>query len=770
MIQKAIDSAKKAKLRKLKKNARIAHKAKEINASKENNKNKKIVWTKTRFIKFFTYWGAVVCFFAWLLWDIPMPSKLVTQQIPVSTKIYDRNGELLYEIYADKKSTPYKLSEIPDHVKNATIAIEDKDFYKHSGVSIAGITRAFYKTIVEGKLQGGSTLTQQLVKNSLLTPERTIRRKIREFLLTQVVEIVYSKDQILEMYLNQSPYGGTAYGIGAAAETYFGKSPSELTLAEAALLAGLPQAPTRYSPFGAYPELASQRQQSVLRRMVEDGYISQEEAENAINEKLNYSERNTFKAPHFSLWIKSLLAEKYGEAVVEKGGLRVTTTLDLSLQEFAQNAVATEVAKLAKQNVKNGAVIVTHPSTGQILAMVGSKDYNAKDEDGKVNVIFSKRQPGSAIKPLNYALAIEDRKITASTPLADVPTCFLVTGQSPYCPKNYDGSFHGAVQTRFALANSYNIPAVRVLALNGIEKFVEFANKMGLKTLSDTSRYGLSLTLGGGEVRPYDMAVAFGIFANGGILQPLTGILKVEDYKGKILEKFDINNTLSGERIISPETAFIISHMLHDNGARSATFGLNSFLNVRGHPEVSVKTGTTNDLKDNWTVGYTAHAVVVTWVGNNDYSSMSGTVSGVSGASPIWNTVIKKVLEKAEEGSYHPNDRGHAWPKKPNDVVGATVCATNGNRVSDPNLPECPTRFEYFLKDKVGAGIQAGYMDLIIDKSTGVIATPDIPPENLETQNKPYLSDPLGTIVCLDCPIPSNFIKIRYPLSSAKAQ
>lgn len=763
--------SKKMKLRKLKKKASAVHKAKIVkiaNEKQENNfKKSKKVWTRTRFVKFFVYWGTVLGLLIWVFWDIPLPSQLAIQQIPVSTKIYDRNGELLYEIYADKKSTPYRLSEIPEHVKNATIAIEDKDFYKHSGISIAGIARALYKTIVEGKLQGGSTLTQQLVKNSLLTPERTIKRKVREFVLTQIVENVYSKDQILEMYLNQAPYGGTSYGIGAASETYFGKNPSELSLAEAALLAGLPQSPTRYSPFGAYPELAKQRQQLVLKRMVEDGYITEEEAESAINDNLNYSHRETLKAPHFSLWIKSLLAEKYGETVVEKGGLRVTTTLDLDLQEFAQEKVVNEVAKLAKQNVKNGAVIVTHPSTGQILAMVGSKDYYAKDEDGKVNVIFAKRQPGSSIKPLNYALAIEERRITASTPLADVPTCFIVAGQSPYCPKNYDGSFHGAVQVRFALANSYNIPAVRVLALNGIDKFVEFANKMGLKSLSDPARYGLSLTLGGGEVRPFEMAIAFGVFANGGIYQPLTGILKVEDYKGKILEQFDPNDILGGDRVISPETAFIISHMLHDNGARSATFGTSSFLNVRGHPEVSVKTGTTNDLRDNWTVGYTAHAVVVTWVGNNDNSPMSGTVSGVSGASPIWNAVIKKTLEKAEEGVYHKDDRGHAWPKQPNGIIGATVCATSGNRPSDPNSSECSTRFEYFLKDKVGTDIQSGYMDLPIDKATGAISSQKTPAENIEMQNKPYLIDPLGTIVCLDCPIPfGSPATIRYPLNS----
>src|SRR3989344_726072 len=283
------------------------------------------------------FFGILVSFGLWLFWAIPLPTKLATSQVPVSTKLFDRNGKIIYEIYADKKSTPIKLDGIPDYVKKATISIEDKDFYKHYGVSYTGIVRAAYNTIFKGKLQGGSTLTQQLVKNALLTPERTVRRKIREFALTMVVETIYSKDQILEMYLNQIPYGGTAYGIGAASELYFGKEAKALTPGEASLLAGLPAAPSRYSPFGANPELAKGRQEVVLRRMVEDGYISQEETNEAINQELKYAETEKFKAPHFSLWIKGLLAEKYGENVVEKGGLRVTTTLDLDLQEFAEN-------------------------------------------------------------------------------------------------------------------------------------------------------------------------------------------------------------------------------------------------------------------------------------------------------------------------------------------------------------------------------------------------------------------------------------------------
>ena len=700
----------------------------------------------------------------WLFWGMPFPTNLSSEKLPVSTKLFDRNGKLIYEIYTEKRRTPISLSQLPDYVRESTIAIEDKDFYRHYGFSIPGITRAAFNVVFKGKLQGGSTLTQQLIKNSLLTPERTIRRKIREFALTLIVETIYSKDQILELYLNQIPYGSTAYGIEAASELYFAKAAKDLTLAEATLLAGLPQSPTRYSPFGSHPEMAKGRQETVLRRMVEDGYISQEEADNAKAQELKYAKITPPKAPHFALWIKEQLAEKYGESVVEKGGLRVTTTLDLDLQEFAQDAVATEVAKLKKQKVGNGAVIVTRPGTGEVLAMVGSKDYFAEDEDGKVNVVLAKRQPGSSIKPLNYALALKDKKITLATALADVPTCFSVVGQPLYCPTNYDGGFHGLVQARFTLGNSYNIPAVRVLALNGVDNFVNFAKQMGLTTLSDPSNYGLSLTLGGGEVRLYDMAVAFGVFANQGIKVPLTSILSVENWKGKVLEKADLSE-IEGDRILPAEVAFLISHVLLDNNARSAAFGESSYLNVRGHPEVSVKTGTTNDRRDNWTVGFTSQIVAVSWVGNNNNTPMSGAVSGVSGASPIWNRIMVKALDKAEEGSYNREDKGHSWPRQPEGIVGKNICVTTGFLPAGPQeAPGCPTRFEYFLRDAVPDKVDGERADIPIDKTKGQVAIPETPAENIEVQNHAIYYDPLETLLCLDCPVASTSATIFYPL------
>ncbi len=707
----------------------------------------------------------VLASFIWLFWGIPLPTNLSSEQYPVSTKLFDRNGKLIYEIYTEKKRTPIKLEEVPEHVKKATLSIEDKDFYEHYGFSPIGIARAAINIVFKQKLQGGSTLTQQLVKNVLLTPQRTVRRKIREFLLSMVVEALYSKDQIFEMYFNQIPYGGTAYGVEAAADLYFSKSVKDLSLAEGALLAGITQAPTRYSPFGAHPELAKGRQETVLGRMVEDGHITQEEADKAKEEELVYAEPEKQNATHFALWVKEQLAEEYGDAVVEQGGLRVTTTLDLELQDFAEATVATEVAKLSRYDVGNGAALVTRPKTGEVLAMVGSKDYFAEDEDGKVNIIFARRQPGSSIKPLNYSLAFRDEKITPSTVLADVPTCFSVIGQPLYCPRNYDGEFHGAVQARFALGSSYNLPAVKVLALNGLDNFIEFAKEMGITTFTNPDNYGLSLTLGGGEVRPYDMAVAFGVFANQGIKQPLISITKVEDWKGKVLDEIDLEE-LEGDRVLESDVTFLISHILHDNNARIPAFGESSYLNVSGHPEVSVKTGTTNDRRDNWTIGYTSQALVVTWVGNNDNTPMGGAVSGVSGASPIWNKIMRETLNKAGGGFYDEEEQGPAWPLQPSGVTGTNVCSVTGVLPSGSEEdPGCPTRFEYFLSGNLPETIEGGNQDVQLDKTTGALANPDTPPENIETQNRPVIYDPLGTLICLDCPLPEAAINIRYPLS-----
>lgn len=729
------------------------------------------IWIKAQFatihnIKRLIFFTLLIGPSLYLFWGIPLPTNLESQNLPVSTKIFDRNEKLVYEIFVDKRRTPVKLSEVPAGIKNATLSIEDKDFYKHQGFSYTGIIRAVYNTVFKKSLQGGSTITQQLVKNGLLTQERTIRRKAQEVILTIIVEGIYTKDQILEMYLNTISYGGTSYGIESASENYFAKPVTNLDLAEAALLAGLPQRPSTYSPFGAHPELAKSRQEEVLKQMVANKYITQEEADAAFKEELNYSEVTPPAAPHFALWIKEQLADKYGNKMVEQGGLRVYTTLDLDIQDIAQQAVASEVAKLTKQHVGNGAAIVTRPGTGEILAMVGSKGYFAKDTDGKVNVTLAQRQPGSSIKPLNYALAIRDRKITAATSFADVPVCFRVSGQPDYCPVNYDGTFHGLVEARFALGNSYNIPAVKVLAVNTVDNFVSFGRELGLTTWTDPKNYGLSLTLGGGEIRPYDMAEAYGVLANQGVQQPLMAISKVTDWRGNTLEENDPKKIeLSGQRVLTSDVTFIISHILYDNNARSQAFGSSSFLNVKGHPEVSVKTGTTNDRRDNWTIGYTPMATVVTWVGNNDNTPMGGAVSGVSGASPIWNKIMKAVLDKAEKGAYDEEEKGHGWPKQPEGVVGATICAdTGGLPGADPANPGCPTRFEYFLKGTIPGTNLITNQDILLFNDTGQMGGANADPSQVHTENRPVYTDPNGTLYCINCPVASASATIRYPL------
>lgn len=706
-------------------------------------------------LKKYVVGGVVILFLGlclWVFWGFPSPGRLSSDEFPSSSLIYDRNGKLLYEIYAEKNRTPVKISDLPDYLQKATVSSEDKNFYRHHGFDFGGILRAAYNIVFHQTLQGGSTITQQLVKNALLNPERTVRRKIREAILTFFIEARYSKSQILEMYLNQAPYGGTAWGIESASQTYFSKHAKDLSLAEAALLAGLPASPTRFSPFGAHPELAKERQVRVLTRMVEDKYITPEESEKAKNEPLNYAPPVIgISAPHFVLFVKEQLVDLYGQKAVEQGGLKVTTTLDLDLQNFAQQTVATEVAKLKKLKVSNGAALVTNPKTGEILAMVGSKDYFDKDIDGNVNLTIRPRQPGSSIKPINYALALSKKIITPATVLNDVPTCFNVPGQKLYCPVNYDGSFHGPVQVRFALGNSYNIPAVDVLALNGLSDFVATASAMGISTFKDPSNYGLSLTLGGGEVTMHDMATAFSSFPNLGVRQDLWSISKVEDSTGKVLFEHEQKE---GDRVIPMEVAYLIDHILLDNNARQPMFGANSTLVVKNHPEVSVKTGTTNDLRDNWTIGWNPSIMVTTWVGNNNNSPMSYVASGITGASPIWNKII----------SFSLKDKKEEWPLRPESVVGGQVCNLSG-KAPNPDSP-CQTRFEYFIEGTVPAEVENLKQQVEIDKTTGQLATQKTLPENREMQEKQIIVDPLGTRFCLDCTFPTEPITIK-PYSPA---
>jgi penicillin-binding protein 1C len=708
---------------------------------------------------------------AFLFKDVPIPSKLTKTPAPISTQILDRNGKLLYEVYSEYKRTPIAFADIPAYVKEGTIAIEDKNFYYHHGIDLTGVLRAAFNTLTGKRLEGGSTITQQLVKNSLLSDtQRTITRKIKEAVLAILTEFTYSKDQILELYLNYTPYGGTAYGIEAAANTYFGKSAKNLDLAEAALLVGLPQSPTRYSPFGANPELAIARQQSVLRRMVEDKYITQDQADAAKAEKLVFAKKNiTLSAPHFSLMVRDALVQKYGEDKVNLGGLRVTTTLDLDLQQYFEASLAAEMKKIAKLKISNGAAVVTKPNTGEIIALIGSKDYFDDSIDGQVNITTSLRQPGSSIKPINYAVGLL-KGWPASTTYLDLPTCFNVVGQKQYCPKNYDNTFRGPVSMRLALANSLNIPAVKQLALNGLDSFIATASAMGISTWTDPSKYGLSLTLGGGEVTMLDMAKAFGTFANSGVTVPLISVIKVEDYTGKVLEQIDtekIANTVSvlpenwttfwqdqaqpqtglqptDPRVTLPlEVTFIISDILADNGARSAAFGANSQLVIPGHT-VSVKTGTTNDLKDNWTIGYTPDYLAVTWVGNNDNTSMSYVASGVTGASPIWNNIMKKLLKGVKDKPL----------VKPEMITNFQVCNLTGLLAQQEN--QCESHNEFFIDSLLPLG-QSAYplkQQVWVRRSDKQPVLPGDTTVDRDLEEHTVVSDPFTQNFCLDCVYP----------------
>lgn len=679
--------------------------------------------------------------------DLPSPAKLnKPQSYPISTKILDRNGELLYEIYEDQNRTPIKIDDLPQYLKEATIAIEDKNFYKHHGFDTGGILRAAWKTITGQRLEGGSTITQQLVKVALLSPERTISRKIKEAILTVATEVLYSKNQILEMYLNHIPYGGTAYGIEAAAHRFFNKGAKDLSLPEATLLVGLPQAPSKYSPLGN-PDSAKARQAQVLSRMVEENYLKSEAATTAKNTELHYADSGTdIRAPHFVMYVRQILEEKYGVQTVEKGGLRVTTTLDINLQDTSQASLSAELSNLKKLKISNGAALVTNPSTGEILTMIGSKDYFSSDIDGKVNVTTRLRQPGSSIKPLNYALGLETKIITPSTMLLDTPVCFEVTGQTNYCPKNYDNTFRGLTQIRFALGNSLNIAAVKVLALNNLENFISFSRRMGITTWTDSTQYGLSLTLGGGEVTMTDMATAFGVFANQGIKVPLHSILKVTDSTGKVLEEYlPADGIRNGEKVLSEDTAFLISHILSDNNARSAAFGTSSVLNVPGKT-VSVKTGTTNNLRDNWTIGYTPTILVATWVGNNDNSPMSYVASGVTGASPIWQKIIKFALKDVKTANL----------EKPESIVGASVCSNSGT-LPTPENP-CETRYEYFIKDTIPTESGITKRELFVNKTTHHPPNNESEYGDVEPREQTVASDPFIKDYCVDCePYPEGY-------------
>jgi len=585
--------------------------------------------------------------------SLPDPNRLLGRNVPESTKIYDRNGGLLYEVHGEFKRTLISLEEVPASVQNATVAIEDKNFYKHGGISVTGLIRSLIVDITHGsKAQGGSTITQQFVKNAVLTREKSLWRKLKEIILSIEIEARFSKKDILKLYLNEIPYGRNAYGIEAAAQTYFNKHAKDLTLAESAYLAALPQAPTYYSPTGPHFDALQARQKAVLQAMKDQGYISEDQMQQALNEKVTFTQvTNSISAPHFVMYVQDLLAQKYGERTVEQGGLKVYTSLDPDLQRVAEEAVKTGVDKFSKKyNANNAALVAVDPKTGQILAMVGSKDYfgevsPAGCTPGKnclfepnVNVATSQRQPGSSFKPYAYVTAFgKDFKYSPASMLVDVTTNFGSYGGKDYIPHNYNGQSNGPLSIRKTLAGSLNVPAVKILDLVGVDNVTQTARNLGIT--SPLQNCGLSLVLGGCEVRLVDHVAAFAAIANEGDKHDKTPILKIIGQDGKTLEEYQDKS----QQVIDAQAAYELINIMTDNNARSFIFGSNSPL-AYNRP-VGCKTGTTQNWHDGWTLCFTPSIAIGVWSGNNDGTLLRQGADGVFVAAPIVKQVMDTYLK-----------------------------------------------------------------------------------------------------------------------------
>jgi len=654
-------------------------------------------------------------FIVWVsLLQLPDFKSFTERKLQSSTKIYDRTGEiLLFDIHQDIKRTVIPYEDMGTNIKNATVAIEDSTFYEHNGVRIPSIIRATIVAKLTGKrVSGGSTITQQLIKNTLLTSKRTLTRKIKEWILALKLEKILTKEEILTLYLNEAPYGGNIYGIAEASRAFFGKEPKDITLAESAYLAAIPNGPTYYSPYRKNKDKLDVRKNLVLKRMLDLKFITEEEHRNAVAESVVFlpEQPTHISAPHFVFFIKDYLEKRYGVEALEAGGLKVITTLDYDLQKKAEEISLVN----AKENEKlwkgsNAAVVVIDPKTGQILSMVGSRDYFDKTIDGNFNVATAQRQPGSAFKPIVYAQAFKEG-YTENTTLFDVKTEFNSScdplgkplpgsrGATCYNPDNYDNGFRGPMTLKDGLAQSINIIAVKLLYLVGVNDALKMAHDLGISSLNDPSRYGLSLVIGGGEVSLLDLTSAYSVFANGGIRHPYLGVLSVEDDKGVILEKYE--NT--EYQVLDPNIPKILADILIDNAARSPTFGLNSSLVIPGR-EVAVKTGTTNNNKDAWTIGYTPSVAVGVWVGNNDNVPMKK--GGAALAGPIWKGVISEALKKLPVETF----------EEPDPI--------------DPSLPAILRGFwqggETFTVDKISGALATEFtpLDMRVERSVSNVHT-----------------------------------------------
>ncbi|MBK7202647.1 transglycosylase domain-containing protein [Candidatus Amarolinea dominans] len=676
--------------------------------------------------------------YAIFLADLPGPGAVAQRVQRPSTLILDRHGRLLYEVIDPNgsKQASVPLADMPLACRQAAVATEDKHFYQHPGVDLSAIARALWQNTQAGEtVSGASTITQQVARNLLMSAEEryelSLRRKLREAWLAWRLEQAYSKDQLLALYLNQVYFGNFAVGLEAASQAYLGASARELDTAQCALLIGLLQSPARYNPLldaGA----ARKRQATVLSLMVEQGYLSAAQADLVRQEPLQFN-TNTFpiRAPHFVMYVSSLLEQQLGVDALRQGGLRVTTTLDLDWQQEGQAIVQRRLRQLKEdrraplsRRVDNAALVALDPQTGEILALVGSPDYFDDRIQGNVNAALSLRQPGSAIKPLTYAAAFDPARAQAAgraplnpaTLVADVRTVFPTREGEPYVPLNYDLDFHGPVLLRDALGNSFNIPAVKVLQFIGVPALVDQAQRLGISSFVQTDALGLALTLGGGEVRLLELTAAYGAFASGGRRVSPVAILKIENRDGQALP--GMGPTGPGAQVLSPQVAYLITDILSDNEARVRTFGRNSLLRLSGNRPAAVKTGTTTDWKDNWTVGYTPDLVVGVWVGNADNASMIG-VSGVTGAAPIWHDFMETVLHNTPAQDF----------ERPPGLVEMEICSDSGLLPTDL----CPyRRQEIFIAcpGQACAPTQADTMHqrISLDGRTMQRATPETPP------------------------------------------
>ena len=661
----------------------------------------------------------------WVFWDLPNPRQIEDRQVVPGIRFVDRHGQLLYETIDPNAGRHIRLTgeQIPEVVRQATIATEDRNFYNHPGVDLVGIARALWINARGGEvLAGGSTITQQLARTMLLEDERferTVKRKLRESWLAWRLSRLYTKDQILELYLNQTYYGGMAYGIEAAAQTFFGRSAAKLTTAQAALLAGLPQTPAFYNPF-LDPDAAKARQEVVLGLMHQEGWLTAAEYELAQREPLSYaSTPYPIEAPHFVTMAQAELDQLFDLSDQQQaGGLIVRTTLDLTWQKKAEFIVSEQIEQLKNppdggfsHRVDNGALVAIHPDSGDVLTLVGSADFFSEDISGSINMTLAPRQPGSTLKPLIYAAAMDPARIrpyTAATMLLDVETVFTTKEGESYIPVNFSRTEHGPVLVREALASSLNIPAVLTLDHIGVQSGLDLMQDMGLTPFEAQEEVDLSIALGGGAVRLIDLTRAYAVFANGGERISPRLILEVTTIGGDQLYSAAETDRV---QVLDNRLAWLISDMLADNQARQRTFGAHSLLNI-GRP-AAVKTGTTNDFHDNWTVGYTPDLVVGVWVGNADNSPMVN-ITGLSGAGPIWHRFMRAVLNGTPPRPF----------ERPPGLVEAEVCTLSGLLPTD----DCPfRRLEWFIEGTTPVTTDTVYRRVAIDQVTGTMAQPETP-------------------------------------------